>query len=258
MSFFHFFSLVNVQARFSLKAEASVLYLSYLWWILEPILFVLVFYFVFEVLLKIGKEDFLLFLMCGKIPFLWFSKSVILASNSIKQNKGLINQVHLSKALFPYVAIQGVLYKQWAVFAVLLSFVIFSGLDPEMNWLWLLPLMLVQYLLILLFGLLAAVLVSYISDMRMLIGMFVTFLLFSSGIFWDVNLIADIELRMSVLTYNPLAFLIDGYRQVLMNRTVYDIDHLCLLGVGILSLLLIVHFFMMKFSKNIAKRVLNS
>lgn len=44
-----FFELVDIQARMSLKAEASKLYLSYLWWILEPILYVLVFYFVFDV-----------------------------------------------------------------------------------------------------------------------------------------------------------------------------------------------------------------
>ena len=69
-----FISLLDVKARMGLKSEASKLYLSYLWWVLEPILWALAFYFVFEVLLSFGRDLF--FIMCGKVPFLWFSKSV--------------------------------------------------------------------------------------------------------------------------------------------------------------------------------------
>src|SRR5690606_35730464 len=86
-----FFILVDTKAKMSLKAETSKLYLSFLWWILEPILFVLVFYFVFSALLGNRQENFLLFLMCAKIPYMWFSKSVTSASGSIVGNSGIIS-----------------------------------------------------------------------------------------------------------------------------------------------------------------------
>jgi lipopolysaccharide transport system permease protein len=250
--------LVDYQARMALKAEASRLYLSYLWWILEPLLFVLVFYLVFEVLLNIGREHFLLFLISGKIPFLWFSKSVTSASNSIVQNKGLIGQLNMPKALFPYISIQESLYKQWVVFLVMFGVVIGYGHLPEWNWMWLLPLMLVQYALIVVCSLLGAFLVSFIGDFRILINMGMLFLMFASGIFWDVNAIPDPALRELLFLYNPIAFLIDGYRQVLMEHRLYDLTHLAVLAAVIVLILILAHKLLQKTSRVIAAQVVNA
>ena len=73
MSLVQYFRLVDTMARMSLRAEASRYFLGYIWWILEPMLWVSVSYVVFEVLLQTGRADFLVFLMCGKLAFLWFS-----------------------------------------------------------------------------------------------------------------------------------------------------------------------------------------
>ena len=256
MNVIKFFSLVDTQARLSLKAEASRFYLSYLWWVLEPLLFVLVFYVVFSVILTSRTENFLLFLICGKIPFLWFSKSVTAASNSIVQNKGLISQLDIPKALFPYGAVQEALYKQWPVFGVLLGVVVAYGLLPEVNWFWLLPLIIVQYLLILLCSLVGALLVSFIADMRILINMGMIFLLFCSGIFWDIRSIENIELQQLMLVINPLLFLIDSYREVLINRSVYSLEHLLWLCGFVLIGLMLAHWLMSKMSRHISARVL--
>jgi lipopolysaccharide transport system permease protein len=258
MNLFHFFSLVNTQARMNLKAEASRFILSYLWWVIEPLLFVLIFYLVFDILLNNGRADFLLFLTCGKIPFLWFSKSVTSASNSIVQNKGLIHQIDMPKALFPYVSVHEALYKQWVVFLVLFGVVILYGYQPEPNWFWLIPVMFVQYGLILVCSLLGALCVSFVGDFRIIISMCMMFLMFSSGIFWDINAIANPVLRDLILTYNPIAFLIDAYRQVLMERSLYDLKHLATLGGVVLVALFSMHVVLHKASKIIASKVINS
>jgi lipopolysaccharide transport system permease protein len=250
--------LVDTLAFMALKAEASKLYLSYLWWVLEPLLFVAVFYVVFETLLNLGRENYLLFLVCGKIPFLWFSKSVTSASNSIVQNKGLIGQVDIPKSIFPYVSVQESLYKQIVVFLVLFGVVMLYGNMPHLAWFWLLPVVLVQYGLILLCSLVGALAVSYMSDFRMMINMGMMFLLFASGIFWDVNNIVDPGQRDLLLIYNPLAFIVDSYRQILMYSNVYDIRHMFTLACVVFVLLFLVHNLMSKLSRNIASRVLTS
>jgi lipopolysaccharide transport system permease protein len=258
VNFSQFVAFIHIQAHLSLKAEASRLYLSYLWWVLEPLLFVLVFYFVFEVLLKTGRENFLLFLICGKIPFLWFSKSVTSASNSIVQNKGLIGQVDLPKTLFPYISLQESLYKQWVVFLVMFGVVIVYGNMPSWHWLWLIPLMLVQYALIAVCSLLGAFLVSFIGDFRFLIAMGMMFLMFASGIFWDINSIPNPALRELVFLYNPIAFLIDAYRQVLMERRLYDLSHLANLSAVTAMGLVLAHWLLSKTSRKIAAQVINA
>lgn len=258
MNLFSFFSLVNTQSKMNLKAEASRFILSYLWWVIEPLLFVAIFYLVFDVFLGAGRADFLLFLICGKIPFLWFSKSVTAASSSIVQNKGLIHQIDMPKALFPYVSVHEALYKQWVVFLVLFAVVMFYGYQPELNWFWLIPVMIVQYGLILVCSLLGALCVSFVGDFRLVITMGMMFLMFTSGVFWDINTLANPLMRDLVLTYNPIAFLIDAYRQVLMERSVYDQKHLLILGGVVLVALGSMHGVFTKTSKIIASKVINS
>lgn len=251
-----FISLVDIKARMALKSEASKLYLSYLWWVLEPVLWVLMFFLVFTVLLGFGRD--LLFLMCGKVPFLWFSKSVVSGSNSIVGGKSLINQTNVPKQFFPYEAVQVVLYKQWLVFLALACMTMVYGNMPSLHWLWIFPLFIVQYLLIVLCTLIGAVLVSYVRDTRILISMGMMGLMFASGIFWDLNRIADPAQRELLVTWNPLAYLLDAYRQVLIHKTLYDLPHLfTLAGIFVVGILL-VHVFYRYKGQSIASRVINS
>ena len=65
-------TLIDTLARLHLKGEARRYALGYLWWIVEPMLYVAVFYLVFEKLLQSRQPDFLYFLMVGKLVFIWF------------------------------------------------------------------------------------------------------------------------------------------------------------------------------------------
>ncbi len=257
MKILDFIILVDTKAKMSLKAEASKLYLSFLWWIIEPILFVLAFYFVFGVLLKSPQEDFLLFLMCAKIPYMWFSKAVTTASGSIVGNSGIISQIDIPKTIFPYAAIQITVYKEIPVFLLLFSMCVYYGYMPSLAWLWLIPLIVVMYLMIVALGLLTAILVCYADDVRMLINMSMLFLMFVSGIFFDISTIHQ-PLQDYLLTYNPLAFLCDGFRKILMHKGTYDIEHmLVLLGIFLVAIAGL-HVLYRYISRTLAARVVNA
>ena len=209
--------LTDVMARLSLKADAQRYFLGYLWWILEPLLWVAVFYLVFEVLLSSGRADFLVFLAVGKLTFIWFSKSVNQAANSLSSGRGLIGNADSPKWLFPWAVCHEGLYKQAAVFAVLAVILLSRGYDPNMHWLWIAPIAMTQYMLILGCAMVAALLVCVRQDFQMLVQLSTVFLLFMSGIFWDIDSIGNAALRENLLLVNPLAALIDLYRQILME-----------------------------------------
>ena len=210
-------TLVNEMARLSLKADAQRYFFGYLWWILEPLLWVGVFYLVFEVLLSSGRADFLVFLAVGKLSFIWFSKSVTQAANSLIGNRGLIGRMDAPKWLFPLAVCHEGLYKQFAVFALLIALLLYQGYVPSATWLWLVPLAVTQYLLIIGCGMAVAVLVCIRRDFQLLVQLGMVFLLFVSGIFWDIDSIGNAALRENLLLVNPMASLIDLYRSVLME-----------------------------------------
>jgi len=258
MKFGQAVALIDLQARTALKAEAAKLYLSYIWWILEPLLFVAVFYVVFKFLLGRGQDNFIFFLMCGKVPYLWLSKSITSASNSLLQNKGLIASIDIPKIIFPYISIQEVLYKQWLVFIVLFLMAIYYGSEPGLIWLWLIPIILTTYIMIIALSLIGAILVTYIQDFRILISMGMLFLMFASGIFWDVNDIQNEYARNMLLTLNPFAFLIDAYRHILMYNQVFDVLHLLMIACFFMAIILLLHLVYRNLNLKLAQQVLQS
>ena len=116
MPLLQYFRLVDIMARMGLRADATRFLLGYIWWILEPLLWVGVFYVVFVTIMASREPDFLIFLATGKLVFVWFSKSVSQASNSIVSGKGLIGKIDVPKTLFPMAVVQEGVYKQLTVF----------------------------------------------------------------------------------------------------------------------------------------------
>jgi lipopolysaccharide transport system permease protein len=101
MYFSQYLRLIDVMARMALRADATKFFLGYIWWVLEPLLFVAVFYFVFSVILGSREPDFIIFLMVGKLTYVWFAKSVTQASTSIVSSKGLVGQDLISYGCYP-------------------------------------------------------------------------------------------------------------------------------------------------------------
>ena len=230
MPFSQYLGLVDMLARMELRADAARFYFGYLWWILEPFLFVAVFYLVFAVILETREPDFLFFLVTGKLAFNWFSKSVVHASTSINRGAGLIGRIDVPKSLVPMSTIQAGLYRQAAVFALLFIILMVGGYMPTANWLWFIPIVLVNYLLILACGYIAACLVSVVRDFVPMISLGMIFLMFTSGIFWNPRSLEDPAKMELLFTFNPIAFLLDCYRQALMYDNVPELGQLAVLA----------------------------
>ena len=241
-----------------LKADNSKFKLGVLWWFLEPLMWVGVFFVVFNLILDSGRKsgDFILFLACGKFAFIWFSKTVVQASGSIVASQGLVGKINMPKSLWPMSAIQESLYRQSTVYLLLLIIVMSFGVSPGFAWLWMIPIAFVMYLLIVACGLLGACLVCIVRDFQKIIPLCMLFLMFTSGIFWDVREIGNQDKAELLLAFNPLAFLIDAHRQVLMYQNPPDLLHLlAIAAVASVAIALIVTY-MRRHNQYLALKVL--
>ena len=259
MTLSQYFGLVDVQARMLLKADASRYMLGFIWWFLEPLAWVLVFYIVFNWILDPGRRsgDFILFLACGKFAFIWFSKTVLQASGSIFASKGLVGKIDVPKSLFPMSAVQESLYRQSTVYVLLLLILMSRGIMPDLTWLWLIPICVVFYLMIVACSFIGACLVCLYRDFLKFIPLGMTFLLFTSGIFFDIRQVQDPEKVDLILALNPLAFIIDAHRQALMYHSTPDLAHLALIGLGSSLVIFVTVAYMRRNSQYLALKVLS-
>lgn len=226
---------------FNLRSEARKTYLNYLWWVIEPALYTVIFYFVFEVFLNRGLPQFVAFLLCGKIPFLWFSKSVMNSAGSIVQARGLINQIAIPKWIFPLLIVGQDFIKQLVVFTFLLVFLKFYGIEFSMSWLWIIPVLLVQLLFVASVSLVVAAVVPFIPDFKNLLSAFMMMLMFVSGIFYSYKQVI-LEEHQQLFLLNPLASLIVAYRDVLLYQTPPNLISLTQIAAGSILTILMMLF----------------
>ncbi len=207
-------SYLYLKVKCNLKSEASKNYLSYFWWVVEPILMISVFYFVFSALLGRGEGPFIYQLTVGVVFWLWFSNIVSHSVLSILGAGPLITQVYFPKSILPLIVVLVDTFKQSIVILVLLTFI---GLAHGVSSTWLaLPILLViQFIVNFAASLIVAALTPFIPDLRFLVDIGLSMMMFCSGVFYNLDLISEQYRELFLL--NPMANLISQYRAVLLQ-----------------------------------------
>ena len=237
--------LIVFRAYAHLRSEAERTYIGILWWILDPIIFMLIFYVVFALLLQRHTNDFVSFLLVGLVVWRWFQNTVAPGSASIMFGKSLMNQVYLPKIIFPLVSIIADLFKFSLVFLLLLIYLWIRGYSPSWPYLALPLVLILQFTLIIGTTLVAAAFVPMLPDLRNVISHLLSLMLYLSGIFYDGTTIPE---RFRTYYYlNPMANLIEAYRAILLNGQWPEWQALFYVGLtgAVLTLLgykLIAHF----------------
>lgn len=235
----HFWQVFRTKLVFNLKSEVSKTYLGYLWWLIEPVLYVTALYIVFGIFLRIRTDNFILFLVCGQVSFSWFSRSVNNSSQSITQGRGLISQVAISKAFFPLLTVSQDLVKQSVVFAAMLGFIVAMGQPVSLHWLAILPIVIVQFSLIIAVALFVSAIVPVLPDFKFLVGTGVMILMWGSGIFYSYEQVL-LDRHKDLFLMNPMANLIKNYRQVLLDNQWPDWGALAAIALFALALTVVM------------------
>lgn len=239
----HYTNLVLFRTYAELKAEATRAYLGFLWWFFEPVLYMAVFYFVFEVGLRSGGAGFVPFLLCGLVAWKWFGSSVMAASGALTRNAGLIQQVYVPKVILPLSSVASNTVKFVIILLILLAVLWLGfGQAPTRSWLLLPVLLLVQLVLVAGCSLFVAAIVPFAQDIKVLLDNVMMMLFFISGIFFDINRMP--ENAQALMRLNPIAVIIDGYRALLLRDAGLDTGGLlyvaaCAAGIGVVGLLIL-------------------
>jgi lipopolysaccharide transport system permease protein len=231
-----FFDLLIYKTGANLRTEVSRYYLNYLWWVIEPVLTMAVFYVVFGIFMNRGTEHFVAFLLCGLTFWNWFVRSMSNASTSIMGGQGLMQQVDIQKVFFPLEVVLRDCFKLLFSLTLLLVFLLFHPTPLSLTWLALPLLMLAQLCLVAGGAILCAALVPFVPDLKFIISTTLHLMFFGTGIFYNIDSVVLPEHRY-LIYLNPMAGLIKAYRQVL----IYDTwpDWLYLAKVFVFALLLL-------------------
>ncbi len=255
----HYFDLVVYKAWAELKSEASRYYISYLWWILGPVLEMTVYYLVFAVLMRRGTNQFICFLIIGIILWNWFNASVQHCSNAITGSRSLIQKVTLPKIIFPVIVLLVDTFKFILSFVIIMAFIYIFGLfQPPVSFLsifFLLYILFTELIFIASVGFFCAAIVPFLPDLTIIISYGLRLMFFLSGIFYDGRKLPEAYQKWFFL--NPMARIIDDARSILIRGDKPDLFVLTMiLGAAFLCMMLgvwLIHQFDREYPRVLAQ-----
>jgi ABC-type polysaccharide/polyol phosphate export permease len=206
--------LAYFMAISSLKREATQTFLGFLWWIINPLIYVVIYYFLAVVIFSARGEGYIPFLIVGLFVWRWTALAVQAAGASIYNRANLIRQIYIPKPVFPLAAIIDQTIKFLVSLVVLIVALYFFGIDLTYSVLYLPVLVLIQLALILGLGYVLSVIIPIVPDIRNLVGFIFQAGVFLSGILWGRGHLP--EKYHLFLDINPMATLIEAYRAVLL------------------------------------------
>jgi lipopolysaccharide transport system permease protein len=225
--------------------------LGLMWAVINPILMLAVYTFFFSVVFQSrwsgaghlssgSKFEFAIVLYAGLLVFNLFSECIARAPSLILSNANYVKKVVFPLEVLPWVALGSALFHLLIGFGVILVFIVLAGMPLHVSAL-LFPLVLLP-LVPMIMGLswLLSSVGVFFRDIGQIIGMVLTALMFLSPIFYPTSALP--ESLQSLLYWNPLTFVIEQSRNVLIWGTLPDFGGLLLysavsLGVAWLGLL---------------------
>jgi lipopolysaccharide transport system permease protein len=232
-----FLELLWFSAYAELKAESARSYLGFVWWMLEPAMFMAVFYAVFGLMLGSQDPHFIPFLLVGLTFWQWFKSCITHGSHAIWLNIPMMRLVRLPILLFPLTAVLSDTVKFAFIFLMLLGILWLMGYGPWWGYL-ALPLVFAALLLLATAcALIAAAIVPFVPDIRFVIENALMAMMFVSGVVFSLANIP--EPYRTWMTYNPVVGILESARDILTRGQWPDWGLLLQAGAGSVLVLVV-------------------
>ena len=228
--------VIQVLIARELKLRYHGTALGFLWSLLNPLILVSVYVLVFSVYLRVEMDNYAAFLLCGLLPWMWFSASLAESGRALIDNGALVKRAALPSEIFPLVSVGSNLMHFLLSLPVLLALLAVLGI--KLAWtILLLPLvLLVQGLITLGLALVCASLAMRFRDLLHIVPNVLLIWFFITPVFYPVNFVPT--RFQGILLVNPMAYLIEAYHHILFYRQAPPLWQFGLLGGFAVTLVL--------------------
>lgn len=225
-------------ARAQLKAEVADSYLNWIWWVLDPLCFMLIYTFIFGYVFKSSEQYFPVYIFIGLSMWTFFDRTLQGSVKLIKANKAVVSKVYFPKfvLLMTRIWING--FKMMVSFGIVAVMMLIWRIPLTWNVLYALPVFLTLGLLAFGIGCILMHWGVYVNDLANVVSIVLKMMFYMTGIFYNVEKRIP-EYGAALARYNPAAYLLNAMRGSLIYGQTPNLKWLALwLAAGIaLSLL---------------------
>ena len=227
--------------RKDLKGRYKGSVLGFLWTFLNPLLQLLVYTMVFSVILKSGIPNYYLHLFVALVPWIFFASSLTTGDKLVLDQKNMIKKIYFPREVLPVAYTFSSFCNM--LFSFIIIFLVIAVMRLGVNFAalpWLLPVMAIQFMLVLGMNLITSAVTVYIRDLEHIMGVVSMAWMYLSPVVYGIKFVPETWHKWYLL--NPMAPLVLSYRDILYYQRAPQLRYLAV-AAGISLLVLCLGYF---------------
>lgn len=201
-------------AKAELKSEVADSYLNWLWWVIEPFCFMLIYTFVFGFVFPNDELYFASFVMIGQAAWDFFNRMVNGSVKLIINNRDLVTKVYIPKYVLLFSKSLTYLFKMCISLGLAFGLMLFQQVPITWHIIFLIPVLIVLYVISFGIGMILMHHGVTFNDLGNLTNIALRMVFYLSGIFYNIRKRLGGTLGFILLRANPIAFLMNEARKV--------------------------------------------
>ena len=216
--------------------------LGFFWSLLTPLLQMLIFTFVVKYAFRAPIPNASVNILIGLVAWAYLESGLLDCCDVIVTSRELVKKIYLPRPALPLAAVLGNLVHMLLSLSVLLVWLAAIGDYPKLLFVLIVPLVIIESLVVAGLGMMVAAAHTYYRDIKFALAQLLRLMFFLTPVMYTSAIIGKtVEgTRYAYLhrlyMYNPLATIIESYRQALLLNTMPDLGLLlpaALVAVGI-------------------------
>lgn len=199
-----------------LKAEVASSRLSWLWWVLDPLLFMAVYTFISLVVFKKKMPYFPVFVFIGLTTWNFFNKTVQSSIKMVKKNSTIVTKIYVPKYIFIIKQMLINAFKMSISFVLTFILMLIYRVQPTWRIIYCIPLLLTLFIVT--FGISTFMLHIgvFIDDLANVMTVVLRLIFYMSGVFYSIENSVPEPFGTLLQSLNPIACIMHGLRNSLL------------------------------------------
>ncbi len=221
--------LVFNLAKNDFKQKFSGSYLGIVWAFVQPVVTVVVYWFVFQKALNVGSQStkagitvpYVLWLIAGLVPWFYFSEVLGTATNVLLEYSYLVKKVVFNISTLPVVKAISSLFVHLFFIAFMLVMYLVYGYRPTPFMLQIVYYSFCMMVLALAFGYINAAIQVFFRDLSQIVSIILQVGIWATPIMWNMDNMIISDKVLFILKLNPMYYVIVGYRDAMINNVYF-------------------------------------
>ena len=250
---YNYRELLKTNVKKEIRGKYKGSWLGIIWTFLNPLLMLAVYAFVFPYILRVDVENYTIFMIVALIPWNFFTTAVISGTSCINVNGMILKKVYFPREIIPLSVTISQLVNFLITCLIMFIFILVSGVGFSIHILLFPVLVLIQFILTLGINFILSSVTVFVHDIAHFVQIAITLGFNATPVVYLSSMLPEkFQWAMHV---NPMAVLVEAYRDVLYSHTMPDMLWLGIWGVLSIAILIFGYMLFKKLEKSFVEEL---